>query len=395
MPDTKLTNIDLQLEWKSPTAFHADVLHLAKVDLSQDKLPAGFGEKITELAVGENFSKTLSAKDLLGEGFATDKVISFNSKFFDSQFKSQNSPPIQYRFYPTAIAWQGLNADSSDYTPFRLISINEDTMVADRNHPLAKYYLTLTATKTLENEVSLSKNRLSRDLGKLLTSRGPGMQASFEFGDPVFFKQYPFQLRQQDNSQKVVNNTTAIHDPKSSVSLQVAKLYTRLLAKHSKVLDLMSHSESYLGDEFKAGLIVGLGNNEKALSDNKSLDTYSVQEMNSTTTLPYESDSFDDAICSFSIEQLTDPLAVLQEIARVVVSGGKFIITFSEQYSSSSAIPLWAQLHPFERMQLVLEYFRHHDLFSDLNTYSVRGLASKNEEKKAASQIFAVWGTIK
>ena len=73
-----------------------------------------------------------------------DKVITFDAKYFDRNFKGQASEPKLLRFYPTAIAREGLKALKGDFSPFRLISMDENKMTADTNHPLAKYYLTLT-----------------------------------------------------------------------------------------------------------------------------------------------------------------------------------------------------------------------------------------------------------
>ena len=284
----------------------------------------------------------------MGEGFSNEKVITFDSKFFDTEFKGHHSPPILYRFYPSAIAWQGLDADDNEYTPFRLIAINTDTMVADSNHPLAKYFLNLTATVVDSSKIEAIGNRPRRNISKLLTSKGPGMQTPFEFGDPVFFDNYPFELSKRNNA--AGTNTR--------LALQIAKLHTELIPDYSKVLDLMSNKKSYFEDNFKTGLLVGLGKDESELIANQRLDTYSIQDLNEETSLSFETDHFDAAICTLSIDYLSDPLAVYQEIARVVKSGGKFIITFSEQQTSAASITLWAQLHPFERMQLVLTYFQ-------------------------------------
>ncbi len=396
MTDRKLADIDFKLEWKSPFAEHTDVFHLHKVDPHNDKFPLDFGEKITELKVGESYSQTFQAKDILDEGFSTKKVISFESDLFDSNFKDQYSPPILYRFYPSAIAWQGLDTDVSDYTPFRLISINEDNMVADRNHPLAKYYLTLTASKIKEFDVSADGERRKRNIGKLITSRGPGMQAPFEYGDPIFFDQYPFQhsLQQKDTQQALKPQLDSI------ATEQIADLHSKLIPKYSKTLDLMSGQFSYLADDHETGLLAGIGINEDELSANQRLDTYQIQNVNDDAILPFEENSFDDAICTLSIETLTDPLKTMKEVARVVNSGGKFIITFSNNGISPQAISLWGQLHPFERIQLVLEYFRQSGLFKELNTFSKRGVLRPTgdkdyDEKRMSDSVYAVWGVIK
>lgn len=81
-------------------------------------------------------------------------------------------------------------------------------------------------------------------------------------------------------------------------------------------------------------------------------------------------------ICSVSVEYLVRPLEVFAEVGRVLKPGGRFIITFSDRWFPSKVIQLWTELHPFERMALVLEYFRRSGQFSDLATESRRGLAA-------------------
>ncbi len=400
MKDKKLADIDFKLEWKSPFAEHSDIFHVHKVDTDNDKLPSGFAEKITALKVGESYSQTFPAKELLDEPHSSHKIIRFEPDLFDSNFKDQHSPPILYRFYPSAIAWQGLDTDAADYAPFRLISMSDDTIVADRNHPLAKYYLTLTASKIKEFEAPENKQRRKRHIGKLITFRGPGMQAPFEYGDSVFFAQYPFQLPLQDSLQQNDDQQASKPQLDAIATKQITKLHSKLLPKFSKVLDLMSGEYSYLDDDYKTGLLTGIGANEASLNANQRLDTYQLQDLNKDGVLPFETNSFDDAICTLSIENLTDPLTIMKEVARVVNAGGKFIITFSNNNSPSHAVSLWWQLHPFERIQLVLEYFRQSGMFEELNTLSKRGgLKPSDGEylngKRNSDPIYAVWGIVK
>jgi len=395
MTEEKLVSVDFKLEWKSQCAKHTDVFHVSNIDLINDNFPAGFAEKIAALKVGESFNQTFQAKELLGEDFSSKNVISFDTEHFNQNFKNQNSPPMLYRFYPSAIAWQGLDSYETDTKPFRLISINESNMVGDRNHPLAKYYLTLTATKTEESDNPI-KERAALNITKIITMKGPGMQVPFEYGDSIFLDNYPFSTDDERS------NTARKFDKKidDSTTTEIAKLHTQLLLKHSKVLDLVSDSETYLEANYETGLLTGLGYNENKLAANPLLDTYHVQNLNEDTGLPFETDSFDDAICSLSIETLIDPLAIMRELSRVIKPGGKFIVTFTNRYDTEKTIRLWPQLHLFERMQLVLEYFRQASGFDNLETYSKRGLPlSKNdklsEQKTISDPIFAVWGTNK
>jgi hypothetical protein len=73
------------------------------------------------------------------------------------------------------------------------------------------------------------------------------------------------------------------------------------------------------------------------------------------------------------------------------------VVTFSNRWFDPKAIRLWSQLHEFERMGLVLEYFRLDSQFTDLHSYSMRGLERPAHDKyfgqiPYADPIYAVWG---
>ncbi|MFO7713822.1 MAG: class I SAM-dependent methyltransferase, partial [Desulfosarcina sp.] len=75
---------------------------------------------------------------------------------------------------------------------------------------------------------------------------------------------------------------------------------------------------------------------------------------------------------------------------------GHLIITFSNRWFPTKAIGIWKQLHEFERMGLVLEYFLQTG-FQDIQTYSIRGLPRPKDDKyfpelRYSDPVYAVWG---
>ncbi len=377
MNDKNKVIIQFDIEWNSSVATHIDSFVLS-IDLEKDHLPEGFKDEIKNLKIGDSYSKKIQAKELLGDGYSSNNVITFDAELFNHQFKNQSSPPLLYRFYPSAIAYKGLKTNEKDYTPFRLISKNAEEMIADRNHPLAKYYLTLKALK-VGGCSQTGITTLNKDITRIITSKGPGMQAPFEFGQSIFFDDYPFKFTDKvDVIKSQIDDTT---------TKKIKKIHTKLLPKYSKILDVMADQESYLADDYESGLLVGIGKNEETLSENKRLNTFSIHDINENLPLPFEDNSFDDAICTLSICSFIDPIKVFQEIARVVANGGKFIISFTDVDNSNLTISLWGQLHPFERMQLVLEYFQKSELFSEVTTYSQREIKQNS--------VYTVWGTLR
>ena len=400
MQNIHRATVDFTLSWTSHAAKHSDVYRAQVVDFGRDVFPADFGEKLAALEVGESTTATFSAADLLESNHVADKVKTFEAKYFDRNFKGQASEPKLFRFYPTAIAREGLKTLKGDFSPFRLISMDENKMTADTNHPLAKYYLTLTATIIKTLEPTNENVAVGSHIGEIVSSKGPGMQVPFQFGKTSFFDEYPFTRIDDENDEKFYSTARIVQHIDSVASAEISDLYSQLLTTNSKVLDFMGSWDSHLRDDLALGSITGLGMNGEELSENPRFSDFIVHDLNMHQILPFEDKQFDHAICTVSIEYLTYPLKIMTEIARIIKPGGKFVVTFSERCFATKAITLWGQLHPFERMQLVLEYFRDSEMFEDLHTYSKRGLPRPSDDKyskemKMSDPVYAVWGTVK
>jgi SAM-dependent methyltransferase len=177
----------------------------------------------------------------------------------------------------------------------------------------------------------------------------------------------------------------------------VRNTYDRFLDNGMRVLDLMSSWQSHLPQKTRLAQCIGVGLNEKELRKNTQLNGDVVQDLNQNPSLPFESDYFDVAVCTVSIEYLIHPLAVFNEIARVLKPDGQFVITFSNRWFPTKAIKIWKEIHEFERMGLVLEYFIRSGRFKDLQTYSIRGLPRPREDRnypdlRFSDPVYAVWG---
>jgi SAM-dependent methyltransferase len=122
-----------------------------------------------------------------------------------------------------------------------------------------------------------------------------------------------------------------------------------------------------------------------------------VHDLNADTRLPFETNNFDAVVNTASVEYLIEPLTVFREVARILRPGGYFIVTFSNRWFPTKAIRIWQELHEFERMGLVLEYFLRAGGFTDLQTYSLRGLPRPHDDKyfpdlRFSDPVYAVWG---
>jgi SAM-dependent methyltransferase len=177
----------------------------------------------------------------------------------------------------------------------------------------------------------------------------------------------------------------------------IKNTYGRFLTDGMDVLDLMSSWQSHLPDRLDLRRLAGLGLNGREMDKNTRLSERVVHDLNITPSLPFESESFDAVVCTVSVEYLIDPLAVFAEIARVLRKDGYFIVTFSNRWFPTKAIRIWKDLHEFERMGLVMEYFRRSGGFTSLQTYSFRGLPRPHDDKYFpdlvySDPVYAVWG---
>jgi len=135
----------------------------------------------------------------------------------------------------------------------------------------------------------------------------------------------------------------------------VGELYVRL-GITGVVLDLMGSWVSHFHTP-PADLTV-LGMNPTELDANEAATRTLVQDLNLDPTLPFETNSFDGAVCCVSVDYLCQPLEVFDEVARVVCPGGRFLCTFSNRCFPTKAIRGWHLADDAGHTEIVAEYFR-------------------------------------
>jgi len=110
----------------------------------------------------------------------------------------------------------------------------------------------------------------------------------------------------------------------------VGDLYAEL-AVEGEVLDVMASWVSHFRRP-PARLTV-LGMNADELAANPEATTTVVHDLNADPELPFPADSFDDAVCCVSVDYLVRPVEVFADLARVLRPGGRFVTTFSNEWS--------------------------------------------------------------
>ena len=136
----------------------------------------------------------------------------------------------------------------------------------------------------------------------------------------------------------------------------VTQLYREYFSPNTALLDLMSSWVSHLPPEIDYRRVVGLGMNRAELAANPRLNTFVVQDLNQQPAMPFADHEFDGAAICVSIDYLTQPVAVLRELARVLRPGAPLVITFSNRCFPSKAVAAWHALDDRGHLALVRQY---------------------------------------
>ena len=131
--------------------------------------------------------------------------------------------------------------------------------------------------------------------------------------------------------------------------------YGQLLPPGAEVLDLMSSWRSHLPLD-GLGRVVGLGMNAAEMADNPQLDEWVVHDLNARPVLPFEDASFDAAVCTVSVQYLTSPVEVCEEVRRVLRPGAPFALAFSNRCFPTKAVAIWRYGTDADHVDLVRTY---------------------------------------
>lgn len=125
----------------------------------------------------------------------------------------------------------------------------------------------------------------------------------------------------------------------------------------AKLLDVCSSWISHYPKDYSAARISGTGMNKKELERNSILNDYSVKDLNEDPTLPYPDNEFDVVTNTVSIDYLTNPLAIMKEVNRVLKPGGLAICSFSNRCFPTKAVSVWTSTGDLDHAWIVGSYF--------------------------------------
>jgi SAM-dependent methyltransferase len=130
----------------------------------------------------------------------------------------------------------------------------------------------------------------------------------------------------------------------------------------------MSSWVSHLPKDARYERVVGLGMNEVELRENPQLDERVVQNLNRDPRLPFGEAEFDGVGICVSIDYLTNPVAVLREVGRVLKVSAPLVITFSNRCFPTKAVAIWLQLDDQGHVRLVERYLEEAGNFRNIRS---------------------------
>jgi len=146
----------------------------------------------------------------------------------------------------------------------------------------------------------------------------------------------------------------------------IKEFFLEVIPPGAVVLDLPSSWRSHLPAELTKQRLVGLGLNAEEMADNPHLDEYVVHDVNTDPQLPFAGSLFDVVLLTVSIQYLTQPIEVFQEVNRVLKSGGLFAVIFSNRMFPTKAVAVWRAMGDDQHIKLVNSYFHYAGNFVEL-----------------------------
>lgn len=395
MPQTKHATVEFALAWRSPGAEHTERIYFDRVSFWRDFFPGTLADKLSELNDGESASQAFPVGELVAP-WSEAHIHRVRPEQIHLQLPTGMEIPARAgRFYPRGMVGGLPDVFKGDRRPLRYLGEGNGFARVDLNHPLARFPLTVTGKILQSLGVVSERGGRSHDVAYDLTLNGPGMQAPHPEVATDFYGDEPFARLDDRADTLFYRQARLVQHLDATARGHITDIYARFLTPGVRVLDLMSSWVSHL-PEIDLD-VTGLGLNAEEMGQNPRLAAHVVHDLNGNPELPFADGEFDAVVCTASVEYLIQPHEVFRAVRRVLKLGAPFVLTFSDRWFPPKAIQVWPMLHAFERMGLVLDYFRRAGSFSALGTESLRDWPRPEDDAYAkqmafSDPVFAVWG---
>lgn len=389
-------DIHFQMKWNSREAIHTEEYEANNVNFWRDCLPKELYDKLGSKSVGKTVEVDFNPGSIV-LGYDLQNTFEIKGAQFNRRFlPNKEIEPRTGRFYPKGLLKNVAGVFPQNLQPFRCVGVENGHLKVDFNHPLADKRIQIKAFVKRIKLKSVERGGRCNHWMEIMAN-GPGMQARWEGRPTDFFSKNIFQ-RKDERPDILYYQSPRLLQHIDTRAIQVVKeIHGQLLHDGMRVLDLMSSWKSHLPETLRLEKLSGLGLNAEEMTKNSDLNDWVVHDLNENPILPYKDETYNAVVCTVSIEYLINPEAVFKEIGRVLRPGGLFIVTFSNRWFPDKVINIWEDLHEFERMGFVMELFQKSKMFTDLETYSIRGLSRPTDDKyfpdlMDSDPIYAVWG---
>ncbi len=398
-----VAGIEFKLKWQSQLwqnnlVSHLDCYFGQKVNFWRDFMPKNLQDALMGKTVGDEVEVSLPHDDIIPP-YATSNIFTLQNTQFNRNFvRGRQIEPRFGRFYPNNFLQHLSGAVKDKVTPFRCIEFDNTTLQADFNHPLAQQQALKLAAKVHDILGDQAERGGScNDWAEVVTSQGVGFQTRCQNRATNFLADDPFgRLDSTDDTEFYSKPRIVTHIDAKAIEI-ITDFYGQFLKPGMKVLDLMSGWKSHIPENLDLASVTGLGLNQEELENNKQLTAHVIHDLKKMPRLPFKNRTFNAVICTASVEYLTHPIEVFAEAARVLKSGGYFLVTFSNRWFPPKVVNIWTDIHEFERMALVMGYLLKSAQFNCLGTYSVRNFPRPADDKhilesSLSDPVFAVYG---
>jgi SAM-dependent methyltransferase len=397
MDKARIVSAELALIWQSRYAHHTDRSFFDRLSLWRDFFPGDLSEGLRQADVGQRVRRPAGAGELIEVRDRALVRTLQRAQFHPVRPELAGLIPRTGRFYPRNILRGVTGFYPEDRRPFRCLDVDAESLMADFNHPFAGVDATIEARIVQELEAKEERGGRCADIPAEITADGPGMQAALVNRETDFFAGEPFARLDPRPDAQFYQAPRLVQHLDAEARSCVREIYRSCLHPRMRVLDLMSSWVSHLPEDIADLDVTGLGLNREELDRNPSLAGRIVRDLNADPRLPFGDACFDAAICTVSVEYLIRPIEVFREVARVLRPGAPFVLTFSDRWFPTKVVALWTELHPFERLGLVLDYFRLSGGFSELTSESIRGRPRPADDpyaaqRRTADPVFTVSG---
>ena len=381
-------SVEVRIDWEDSASRHHNRDHFEKLNFWRDILPGALSVKLPGSS-GEWLSESFAAGELVPP-WSENNIHCIKQHALNLQRKHGPAIKLQPgRHYPQYIAAGTAEIFAGNSKPLRVSAIDNETVTVDLNHPLARSPLTISA-RIIEHLGPASEHGgRCNDIVMDTMASGVGLETLYPCAEARYLSTAVLERMDTRTDGQFYENARLVQHIDRTAIGRVSELYRRELRPGMQVLDFMSSWDSHLPEGCEPLSVTGLGMNAAELAQNPRLDSRVVHDVNAVPALPFDDNQFDAIICTVSVEYLVKPVDVFRELGRILKPGAAAIITFSDRWFPTKVVTLWTELHPFERLALVQEYFRSAGNFSSLETETVHGLPRPQDDKYVQQRAFS------